>query len=114
MNLGLRQKNLYLLRYFHEGLGNFAKVLEPIANEAALIRMGQGKAELSDDMARNIETNLDLPKGWMDRDNEMILKRMTSDEYDLVRALVDMPEDCKTTLITFLHTLPRRQNGDVR
>lgn len=113
MNLGLRQKNLYLLRYFHEGLGNVAKALEPIVNESALIRMGQGKAEFSDDMARNIETKLGFPKGWMDRDNEMILRQMTCEEYDLVRSIVDVREDCKIALVGLLHTLPHRKSDDI-
>lgn len=109
MNLGIRQKNLYLLRYFHEGLANVVIALKPLANEAALIRMGQGKAPISDNMARDIESKLDLPKGWMDRDNEMILKQMTAEEYDLVRAVVNIPEDCKAALIAFFHTLPSCQ-----
>jgi hypothetical protein len=36
--LGVREKNLYLLRYFYEGLGKLAKEIELIANEAALIK----------------------------------------------------------------------------
>jgi hypothetical protein len=96
------------LRYFYEGLGNVAKALEPLTNEAALIKMGQGKVEVTDDMAMNIENKLGLPAGWMDRDNEMILRRMTENDYDLLRVIANIPQESKTALISFLHTLPLR------
>lgn len=101
MSLENRMKNLYLLRFFYETMGSVAKELNGIANESALIRMGQGKKEVSDATARSIESRLGLPEGWMDRDNEKILRMSPTDHQLLLRAAL-LPEAKKRALIEFL------------
>lgn len=103
--LGTRQNNLYLTRYLFEGLGNVAKLLAPRANESALIRMGQGKAEISDEMARAIEEKLGLPRGWMDRDNDMLLRKLSPIHYQLVTHIKNMPEKQLQTLLDYFTSI---------
>lgn len=101
----IRQQNLYLARYFFEGLGNLAKELSPLTNEAALIRMGQGKAEITDQMAREIEKQLDLPVGWMDRDNDSILRTLTSTDYTVLRLVMPLSHQAKEGLVSLLSSM---------
>ena len=51
MAKSIRMENLHLARHLCDGLGNLAVTLAPITNEAALIKMGQGKNAITDVMA---------------------------------------------------------------
>jgi hypothetical protein len=69
----IRARNLYLLRSFFGGHTGLAKKLKSITNSAYLSEMAD-KREITDEIARLIESTLELPDGWMDRDNHRILE----------------------------------------
>lgn len=93
----LRSRNLITLRYLYDGLGKLAKLLDPIANEAALIKMGQEKKEISDETSRKIEEVLGLPKNWMDRENDQLIM-MSELDYRIVKKIMSMADDKKRGL----------------
>lgn len=75
-----------------------------VTNEAALIKMGQGKKAMSDAMAKDIEEKLRLPTGWMDRDNEGLIK-MESLEYALCKQILLVNEKAKKGLLSFVSSM---------
>lgn len=100
----MRTTNLHLARHLCDGLGKLAAALGPATNEAALIKMGQGKKAISDAMARDIEEKLGLPSGWMDRDNEGLMK-MESLDYALCKQILLVNENAKKGLLNFISSL---------
>jgi hypothetical protein len=105
MSLELRAQNLHLARHLCGGLGNLAKELVPETNEAALIKMGQGKKEISDATAQLIEQRLGLPAAWMDRDNEILI-RISAQEYAIHKRVSVLPEEAKQSLLILISSLP--------
>jgi len=81
-----------VLRHIYDGLGKLANELHPIANEADLIKMGQGKKEISDTMASRIEENLSLTREWMSRDNERFIT-LDEQNYRLISKIMALPEE---------------------
>jgi hypothetical protein len=100
----IRATNLYLARHLCDGLGKLAAALGPATNEAALIKMGQGKKAVSDAMAKDIEEKLGLPSGWMDRDNEGLMK-IESLDYALCKQILSLNDNAKKGLLSFVSSL---------
>ena len=100
----IRTTNLHLARHLCDGLGKLAATLGPATNEAALIKMGQGKKAISDAIARDIEEKLGLPSGWMDRDNEGLMKIEPLD-YALCKQILSLNHNAKNGLLSFVSSL---------
>lgn len=100
----IRTTNLHLARHLCDGLGKLAATLGSATNETALIKMGQGKKAISDAMARDIEEKLGLPSGWMDRDNEGLMKIERLD-YALCKEILSLNENAKKGLLSFVSSL---------
>lgn len=97
----IRTRNIFVLRHLYDGLGKLAKELVPIANEAALKKMDQGKKEISDEIARKIERKLGLPDNWMDRENDRLLT-MSELDYRIFKKISSMTDDKKRNLESFI------------
>lgn len=105
MTSDLRKRNLNLARHLCDGLGNLATELTSVTNEAALIRMGQGKKEIANSMSKAIEEKLGLPPAWMDRDNEYLI-RMSQQEYAIHEKVSMLSEKSRQGLLSVLASLP--------
>lgn len=105
MPLELRVQNLHLARHLCDGLYRLATELAPETNEAALIRMDQGKKEITDTTSQLIEQKLGLPAAWMDRDNKSLI-RMSAQEYAIHKRVSALPEEAKRGLLIFISSLP--------
>lgn len=101
MAKSIRMENLHLARHLCDGLGNLAAALAPITNEAALIKMGQGKKAITDVMARDIEQMLGVPCGWMDRNNEGLI-RLTALDHELFKQVSLLSDEAKKSLFEFI------------
>lgn len=99
--LGIRSINLHLLSHLYGALWKLADELEPITNQAALIRMRQGEKEITDEMARRIEEKLALPGNWMDRDNHELI-RMSALDYRISKKVLTLTEKEKCGLDAFI------------
>jgi hypothetical protein len=63
--------------------------------------MATGGREISDFEARQIERLLELPDGWMDRDNAAMFI-MSKLDFDLYTAISGKSEQAKLGLLAFL------------
>ncbi len=100
----IRSRNLDLVRWLNYGHVNTAKKLALVTNANYLSKMATGDMEIGDRKARNVEKTLELPVGWMDRDNVALLK-MTPTEFEIHRLVAKYPDDTKAALATFLSSL---------
>jgi len=85
MNIDLktaRAFNFGLLRQLQGGHKTLAKKLDGIANWKYISDFALGTRTVSDYTARAIEDRLNLPRGWLDRDNAAFLKS-TTDEFEI-------------------------------
>ena len=97
-----RSTNLDLIRWLNFGHERTAKKLASvITNSAYLSKMATGDMEVSDRKARVIEKELNLPSGWMDRDNTAILKTPAED-LSLLQSLSKLSAEAKSVLHTFV------------
>ena len=97
----IRSKNLDLIRWLNHGHKNAAKKLSNITNENYISQMATGDMQISDIDARQIEKELALPEGWMDRDNIELLA-MSVTEFKIYSCLNNQPEIAKDGLLNFL------------
>jgi len=105
MSQSRRAQNLHLARHLCDGLGNLVAELAPSTNEAELIRMGQGKKDITNAVSQTIEQRLNLPPEWMDRDNEGLLK-MSPLDYAIHKKISLLPGEAKEALLAFVAALP--------
>jgi len=82
----LRADNLFLLRAIHGGHGGLALKLERVANSNYISKMATGVMAISNLDATQIESTLNLPKGWLDRDNGRLLVACSID-VKIIQAL---------------------------
>lgn len=96
-----RSRNLDLIRWLNYGHENTANKLAYVTNSNYVSKMATGDMEISDCNARAIEKAVQLPVGWLDRDNISILKM--SPLQSQIQALVAMlPEEKQTALLRLL------------
>lgn len=69
-----RTRNLDLIRWLNYGHENTARKLSSVTNANYVSKMETGDMEIGDRKARSIEKTVELPVGWMDRDNVDMLK----------------------------------------
>jgi hypothetical protein len=107
METSIRQKNLFLTRYLYETLSNVSKKVKAVTNEAALVKMGQGKKSITDAIAREIESQLSLQVGWMDRDNDRLVRSLPTLDYEIAVRLHCLSQDEKEKLLAYVTTKQR-------
>jgi hypothetical protein len=100
-HLNIRARNLDLLRWRRGGHKALTKALSAISNWTYISKMICQEREISDLMAREIERELKLPEGWMDRENIAILD-MRDVDYALYKDISTLPDERKRGLLTFL------------
>ena len=86
----IRSTNLDLIRWLNHGHESTADKLSALTNANYLSKMATGDMAIDDKMARSIESTLELPQGWMDRENLRILK-MSAEAYQLSEATRELP-----------------------
>jgi hypothetical protein len=101
MAQSVRSRNLDLLRWLYGTHKAMSKKLSRIANPAYLSEMATNKRQIGNGTAREIEETLDLPVGWMDRDNVALLLMPTVDSQ-IHTAIADCSEPAKAGLLQFL------------
>lgn len=101
-----RSRNLDLIRWLNHGHENTAKKLASVTNANYLSKMATGDMEISDRKARTIEKALDLPVGWMDRENVAMLK-MPATEFQLYQTVSRYHDEAKAALLNFLSSVRR-------
>lgn len=96
-----RSRNLDLIRWLNYGQDNTAKKLASVTNYNYVSKMATGDMEITDRRARAIEKAVELPTGWLDRDNISTLKMspLQSRIHALVAAL---PEEKQMALLKLL------------
>lgn len=94
-------QNLRIARYISDGLGKLVELINPVANEALLIAIGQGKKEMPESVIQAIEEKLDLPKGWMGRDNHSMLM-LSNLDFELCKKISGLSDDQKKALLAFI------------
>jgi len=101
-----RSDNLDLLRKLNGGHNHTAKKLASVTNSTYISKMAYGEIEISDIQARKIEKTLQLPCGWMDRDNIQLLK-IEETEFKILSQLTTQPQLAKDGLLSFLSALTK-------
>lgn len=103
-----RSKNLDLIRWLNYGHVKTAKKLKAVVtNDRYLSKMATGDMAISDHKARSIEKALDLPTGWLDRNNLELLQ-MSSSEFALNSQLHNCSDNAKNGLAQFLSSMSQR------
>ena len=88
-----RAKNLDLIRWVNDGHKNtVVKLKRVITNGCFLSEMALGKTEISNYVARDIEGELKLPDGWLDRNNVSTIMTLSEIDYKLLEALRNFTE----------------------
>ena len=97
----VRSENLDLLRHIGGGHYPLAKRLNSTTNAAYLSKMATGQKEISDYQARRIEELLELPRGWMDRNHEVV-HQMSLLLYEIWTSVSELPLEKQQALATLL------------
>lgn len=97
----IRATNLSLARYMNFGHNNTAHKVRRVVNSNYLSKMALGQMELGNYTAREIESALEYPSGWLDRDNVMLLK-LTVEQYKLLNLVLDLPLPKQLALTSLL------------
>ncbi len=104
MSRTTRSRNLDLIRWLNFGHENTAKKVLRLTNANYLSKMATGDMEISDQMARDIESELDMPLDWLDRANIDVIG-MGNLEYEAWQATKSLSNESKSALLAFLQTL---------
>ncbi|XUO84835.1 hypothetical protein RVM27_03820 [Halomonas sp. KM007] len=83
------------------GHNNTAPKLASVANSSYISKMATGQMNISDYTARAIERALELPEGWMDRDNISILN-MSLTQSQIHFLVSKLTIEKQTALFNFL------------
>ena len=86
----IRATNLHLARDMNFGNTYTARKLSGVLNASYLSKMARGEMEICDFTARKVESKLELPIGWLDRDNNLFL-RLTDEQCKLLTLAVSLP-----------------------
>ena len=100
----IRANNLDLIRWINGGHQCTAQILKKsISNECLLSDLALGKKMISDYVARNIEKDINLPEGWLDRDNISFINKLTKNDFELANILLSLSDEAKEGLQKFLN-----------
>jgi hypothetical protein len=96
--------NLKIIRLMNGTHGYTAERLKSVvSNESLLSDYTNGKKNVSDYTARGIEQVLELPNGWLERDNLSIINTMSKTDFELVKKLINIPKEAKDGLYQFIN-----------
>lgn len=101
MAKNIRAENLGVIRYLNLTHKSFSKKLENLTNSAYLSEMIDGSREISNSMAREIESVFLLPDGWMDRENISLI-HMSKLDFELMRLILMQSTKAKQGLFDFI------------
>lgn len=101
MPQAIRSQNFNLMRWLNGGHDYTAQKLSHLTNANYVSKMATGDMEISDDYARSIETAIEYPHGWLDRDNIAILK-MSPVEVNIHLLVTTLSEEKKLALLELL------------
>lgn len=93
----IRIANLLLLRHLCGSNAALVTALSPTIKAVSLKGMFGGNTTITDEIARAIEETVYLPIGWMDRDNEGVIRMGTMD-YEIHRRIATLPPKEKERL----------------
>lgn len=99
----IRSRNLGLIRHLNGGHNNAASKLASVTNSNYLSKMIAGEMDISDYKARIIEGTLQLPAGWMDRDNFLLLD-MSPVQSEIFSCITKLSTERQAALLSFLST----------
>ncbi len=97
----IRSRNLDLIRWLNFGHESTAKKLSSVINANYLSKMATGDMEIGDRKARAIERAVELPTGWLDRDNIAML-RISPMESQIHQFITKLPEEKQMALLALL------------
>lgn len=97
MNLEMRVANLRLLRYLHGSQNDLVSALAPKFSAVTIKGMIGGYTMITDAVAEEIENKLNLPSGWLSRDNEGLIQ-MSTLNYEIQEKISAMPPKEKERL----------------
>ena len=96
-----RAINLSLARYMNSGHNRTADKVRRVVNSNYLSKMALGDMDVGNYTAVGIENALELPGGWLDRNNSMFLK-LTEEQHQLLALVIDLPKSKQLSLATLL------------
>ena len=96
--------NLDYLRWKYGTHEALSKKLEGILNWNELSKYSLGDKPIPKSRARAIENRLDMPDGWLDRDN-FSLASLAKDDYLLVTKLLSASPKVKQAIGSLLHAI---------
>lgn len=96
-----RSRKLDLIRWLNYGHDNTARKLSSVTNANYVSKMATGDMEIGDRKARSIEKAVELPVGWMDRDNIGMLK-MSPTQAQIHLLVAALPEKKQLALLKLL------------
>lgn len=97
----IREANLYLARDMNSGHKYTARKLSGVLNPTYLTKMARGEMKICDFTARRVESKLELPTGWLDRNNQLFLK-LTEEQYKLLALALALPSSKQVALTALL------------
>lgn len=97
----IRATNLHLARDMNSGNTYTARKLSGVLNASYLSKMARGEMDICDFTARMVESKLDLPIGWLDRNNNLFLK-LTDEQCKLLTLAMDLPRSKQLALTALL------------
>lgn len=96
-----RSRNLDLIRWLNYGHENTVHKLSSVTNANYVSKMATGDMEISDQQVRLIEKAVELPIGWMDRDNLGVLK-MSPTQAQIHVLVATLSEEKQLALLKLL------------
>ncbi len=97
----IRATNLHLARDMNYGNTYTAHKLSGVLNASYLSKMARGEMDICDFTARKVESKLELPPGWLDRNNNQFLK-LTDEQCKLLTLAMGLTRSKQLALTTLL------------
>lgn len=92
---------MYLRTVFFGTHDNATAQMHPYVTRAELTYYCQANREPSFAKMRSLETHLNLPCGWLERDIQT-LSKMSEEDFNLVQLLLRQSDNIKTSIKTLL------------
>ena len=109
LNKKNRSNNLRILRAFMDEYQDEFKRLVMIGSQSTYSKVESGDIDFPEKTARMVESELDFPIGWFDRDNTAGLFA-SNEELSLLQELRKSPSDVTTALLDVIHKLRSIKN----
>lgn len=109
LNPDRRSDNLRLLRaYINAHQDSFVEMLS-LGSQSGYSKVERGEAMLGSGDARRIESELNLPVGWLERNNGDAMF-LSNEEFQLIQAIREAPTDATIAVTDAIRKLqPKRE-----